>query len=157
MDSKLEPFVNEKGFNILALFGKYIYGNTPLYTALNFSFDNFKKQSNEHKEKILFIISDGDLNDVSMNIDYIGEIRKKSKENDVTIVTIFLTSEPIPKEKILYDSLQNHFTKGSKDLFLMSSSLTYDHPTIKFLIQNGWDIPFLENVNYLLKQIILKD
>lgn len=141
LESKLEPFTNEKGFNILALFGKYIYGNTPLYTALNFSFDNFKKQSNEYKEKILFIISDGNLNDVSKNIDYIGEIRKKSEENDVTIITIFLTSEPIPKEKILYDSLQNHFTKGSKDLFLMSSSLTYDHPIIKFLIQNGWDIP----------------
>ena len=44
---------------------------TPLYTALNFSFDNFKKQSNEYKEKILLIISDGNLNDVSKNIDNI--------------------------------------------------------------------------------------
>ena len=132
---------DKTNFNIIDLFKKYIYGNTPLYTALNLSFDNFKKQSNGKNNKILFIISDGELNDVDKSVDYIGEINKKAKENNVIIVSIFLTSNSIPKEEKLYDTVQNHFTSGSKDLFLMSSTLTYENPVIKFLIQKKWDIP----------------
>lgn len=132
---------NETNFNIIDLFKEYIYGMTPLYTALNIAFDNFKKQSNENNKKFLFIISDGELNDVDKNVDYISEITKKAKENKVTIISIFLTSNSIPKAEKLYDSCQSHFTKGSKDLFLMSSTLTYENPVIKFLIQKGWDIP----------------
>ena len=63
--------------NILDLFSNYIYGNTPLYTSLNYAFNNFQIQSNGNN-KYLIIISDGELNDIQRNFDYIGEIRKKS-------------------------------------------------------------------------------
>ena len=132
---------NNSNINILDLFKDYIYGNTPLYTALNSSFDNFKNQSSDNNHKYLFIISDGELNDIEKNFDYIGEIRKKAENNNIIIVSIFLTSNSIPKEEILYDIPQSHFTSGSKDLFLMSTSLTYEHPIIKFFIQKGWNIP----------------
>ena len=128
-------------FNLLNLFEKYIYGNTPLYTALNISFDNFKKQSGYNNNKFLFIISDGELNDISKNFDYIGEIRKKAEENKIIIISIFLTSRQIPKIRTFYDDVQSHFTNGSKDLFLMSSTLNYENPVIKFFIKKGWNIP----------------
>ena len=140
LEDKLTSPSNSK-FNILDLFKNFIYGNTPLYTALNNAFDNFKNQSSDNNYKYLFIISDGELNDIQKNFDYIGEIRKKAEDNNIIIVSIFLTSNSIPKEEILYDIPQSHFTTGSKDLFLMSSFLTYEHPIIKFFIQKGWNIP----------------
>ena len=130
-----------KSFNLIDLFEKFIYGNTPLYTALNMSFDNFKKQSDYNNNKFLFIISDGELNDITKNFDYIGEIRKKAEENKITIISIFLTSKQIPKDRTFYDEVQSHFTNGSKDLFLMSSTLNYENPVIKFFIKKEWNIP----------------
>ena len=131
---------NNSNFNLLDIFHNYIYGNTPLYTAFNNAFDNFKKHS-ENNNKYLIIISDGELNDVDKNFDYIGEITNKAKNENIMIISIFLTSNYIPKEEKLYDECQNHFSKGEKDLFLMSSTLTYENPIIKFFIQKGWDIP----------------
>ena len=87
LEGKL-AFPNSINFNIIDLFKNFIYWNTPLYTALNLAFDNFKKQSNENNKKYLFIISDGELNDVDNSIDYISEITKKSKENKVIIISI---------------------------------------------------------------------
>ena len=140
LDGKLTSPDNNN-FNLLDLFKNYIYGMTPLYTSLKVAFENFQKQSNYNNNKYLFIISDGELNDINKNFDYIGEIRQKAQSNNVIIISIFLTSNSIPKEEKLYDNIQSHFTSGSKDLFLMSSTLTYDQPIIKFLIQKGWDIP----------------
>ena len=128
-------------FNIIDLFKNYIYGDTPLYTALNIAFDNFKTQSNDSYNKFIFILSDGELTDVDRNSNYIEKITQKAKDLKATIISIFLTSNKIPKEETLYDSYQTHFTQGSKDLFLMSSTLNYENPVIKFLIQKGWDIP----------------
>ena len=68
------------------------------------------------------------------NFDYIGEIRKKAEDNQVMVISIFLTNNSIPKEEKLYDKIESHFSQGSKDLFLMSSTLTYEHPIIKFFI-----------------------
>ena len=44
--------------------------------AINLAFDNFRIQSFNNR-KFLFIISDGELNDISKNFDYIGKIKKK--------------------------------------------------------------------------------
>ena len=140
LEDKLASPNNTK-FNLIDLFTKYIYGSTPLYTALNISFDNFKKQSSNNNNKFLFIISDGELNDIKKNFDYIGEIRKKATDNNVTVISIFLTKNNIPKVQTFYDEVQTHFTGGSKDLFLMSSTLTYEHQIIKFFINRGWNIP----------------
>ena len=128
-------------FNIIDLFKNYIYGDTPLYTALNLAFDNFKTQSSGSYNKFLFILSDGELTDIDRNSNYIEKITQKAEDLKVTIISIFLTSNKIPKEEVLYDNYQSHFTQGSKDLFLMSSTLNYENPVIKFLIQKGWDIP----------------
>ena len=40
------------------------------------AFDNFKMQSNKNNNKFIFILSDGELNDVDKNFDYISEIKK---------------------------------------------------------------------------------
>ena len=97
-------------------------------------------QSNDNL-KFLFLISDGKSTDIKPNVDYITEIRKNAETYEIIIISIFLTSKIIPKEEKLYDECQKHFSKGAKDLFLMSSTLTYEDPVIKFFIQKGWDIP----------------
>lgn len=132
---------NNLKINILDLFTDYIYGSTPLYKAITLSFQNFKKQSHKDNHKYIFIISDGELNDVDKNFDYISEIRQKAEQDKIIIVSIFLTSKKVPYEEKLYDKPQKHFTKGSEDLFYMSSILDYQHPIIQFFIQKGWDIP----------------
>ena len=139
LQDKIEAPDNNQ-FNILDLFSKYIYGDTPLYAALNMAFDNLKTQSDKDNNKFIFILSDGELNDVDKSIDYISKIKENARDNSITIISIFLTTKNI-KEETLYDDIQNHFTKGSKDLFLMSSTLNYEHPVIKFLIQKGWNVP----------------
>ena len=126
---------------LLELFQDYIYGLTPLYTTLNLSFDAFRTQSDKHNHKYLFIISDGELTDVDNDLDYIREIRNNAEENNILIISIFLTSNDIPIEEKLYDTYQEHFSQGSKDLFSMSSILNYENPIIKFFIKKGWDIP----------------
>ena len=140
LENKIITPDNSK-IKILDLFEDYIYGNTPLYTALNLSFFNFQTQSHKDNNKYIFIISDGELNDVDKNFDYITEIREKAENNEIMIISIFLTSSNIPYKSKLYDTIQSHFTKGAQDLFLMSSTLDYQHPIIKFFIQKGWDIP----------------
>ena len=129
LQDKIEAPDNNQ-FNILDLFSKYIYGDTPLYAALNMAFDNFKMQSDKNNNKFIFILSDGELNDADKSIDYISKIKENARDNSITIISIFLTTKNI-KEETLYDDIQNHFTKGSKDLFLMSSTLNYEHPVIK--------------------------
>lgn len=131
----------KSNFNLMDLISRYIYGNTPLYTALNISFDNFKKQSDNNTYKYLFIISDGELNDITKNFDYIKEIRDKAESNNIIIISIFITANGFPKCETFYDEIQPHFTGGSRDLFLMSTSLNYEHPIIKFFIKKGWNIP----------------
>ena len=133
---------NNIDLQILDLFTDYIYGDTPLYKALSLSFYNFKIQSDKDNNKYIFIISDGELNDVNKKtFDYINEIRQKAEQDKIIIISIFLTSKKIPYEEKLYDEFQKHFTYGSKDLFLMSSKLDYQNPIIKFFIEKGWDIP----------------
>ena len=129
LQDKIEAPDNNQ-FNILDLFFKYIYGDTPLYIALNMAFDNLITQSDKNNNKFIFILSDGELNDVDKSIDYISKIKENARDNSITIISIFLTTKNI-KEETLYDDIQNHFTKGSKDLFLMSSTLNYEHPVIK--------------------------
>ena len=139
LEDKIESPDN-KQFNILDLFSKYIYGDTPLYTTLNLAFYNLRIQSDKNNNKYIFIFSDGELTDADSEIDYISKIREYSEGCNITIISIFLTTNNI-NEETLYDEIQSHFTHGSKDLFLMSSTLNYENPVIKFLIQKGWNVP----------------
>ena len=133
---------NYINLQILDLFTDYIYGSTPLYKALSLSFYNFKIHSDKNNNKYILIIIDGELNDVNKkNFDYIKDIKQKAEQDKIIIISIFLTSKKIPYEERLYDEFQKHFTDGSKDLFLMSSKLDYQHPIIKFFIEKGWNIP----------------
>ena len=122
LEVKLES-LNSCDFNILGLFRNHIYGKTPLYTAIQQAFSTFKMQNNDN-QKFLFLISDGKLTDVKKDFDYITKIRKNADTYEIIIISIFLTSKIIPKEEKLYDECQKHFSKGAKDLFLMSSTLT---------------------------------
>lgn len=65
------------------LFDKYIYGMTPLYTTMKSAFENFKVQSNDKNGKFLFIISDGELNDIQEGFDYVSDIRKEAEDNKI--------------------------------------------------------------------------
>ena len=132
----------KKDFKLLDLFENNIYGTTPLYTALNVSFYNLQIQS-ENNRKFIFIISDGELNDIEGDLEpYKSEIIQKAQNLNTIIISIFLTSNEIPKEEKFYDETKKeHLSEGSEFLFSISSTLTYRDYIIKFFIQKGWDIP----------------
>lgn len=137
-DNKFTNYDKGKDFNVLDMFKKYIYGNTPLYTCINISVNSFP----ENKiliDKFLIIISDGLLNDVDKNFDYISDIKKKTK--DIKVIGIYLTNQKIYNEKKLLDDIPYYFDKGAKDLMEMSSLMNYEDSIIKFFILKGWDIP----------------
>ena len=149
VENKLE--YPKSDFKFLDIFEKYIYGETPLYGALKISFENLKIKDNNNENlkikdnnninKFIFIISDGDLTDRPPNCNYIAEINKNANELKIYIISIFLTSNIIPKEEIFYDSIQPHFSRGSVNLFKIAITLTYENAIIKFFIKKGWNMP----------------
>ena len=102
---------------LLELFQDYIYGLTPLYTTLNLSFDAFRTQSGKHNHKYLFIISDGELTDVNNDLDYIREIRNNAEENNILIISTFLTSNDIPIEEKYMILIKSILDKARKIFF----------------------------------------
>ena len=127
-----------ESFDIIDIFEDYIYGDTPLYTSCQKAFGVFEK--NNKNKNYLIIISDGLLNDTKNYDEVINYTKKKSEENNVIIIGIYLNQKS-KSEKKFYDSIQNDFDKGCRILFQITTTINYHNPIIKFFINHGWEIP----------------
>ena len=127
-----------KSFDIIDIFEDYIYGDTPLYTSCQKAFGVFEK--NSKNKNYLIIISDGLLNDTTNYDEVINYAKKKSEENNVIIIGIYLNHKS-KSEKKFYDSIQNNFDNGCRILFQITTTINYHNPIIKFFINHGWEIP----------------
>ena len=131
---------------IMSLFEKEIYWNTPLFTAFNVALKKFKEDFNSC-QKFLLLITDGLANDTKAIKNYTDKIYKSALENDIIVIGIYISDEKkkplssIDKSKQLFDYLDDNLDNGSKDLFKMSSKLSYDNPIISFFIGKGWKVP----------------
>ena len=127
----------EESFTIMDLFENFIYGYTPLCFGSQKAFEIFQ---NREGKKILFIISDGLLNDIDKESaqEY---IKIKSNLLEVITICIYLNSSNKLNQKSFYNEIQSNFDEGAKFLFNISSKLNYHNNIIKFFIKKNWDIP----------------
>ena len=131
---------------IMSIFEKEIYWDTPLFTASQVAFKKFSTDFQSNQNKFLLIITDGLANDTKDEF-YYDKIYKSALSNNIIIIGIYISDEkkkPLflnNNGKQIFDYLQNSFDKGAKDLFKMCSKLPYDNPIIKFLIGKGWTVP----------------
>ena len=84
MEKKIIQPEKDQNISIVDLFENIIYGMTPLYSSWKKACEIF--ENNESKTRVLFIISDGLLNDTNDIISVQNEI--KQKMNDLNIITI---------------------------------------------------------------------
>lgn len=149
--------------NIMNLFDKYLYGNTPLYPCYNHIFKIFQKQNNSNN--FLIIVSDGIFNDVNLEKTK-NDIIKYSNKLNITTICIYLNSANKFKTiKKFYNKIESDFDEGAKFLFNISSKLNYHNCIIKYFMKKDWDIPLngvcnlfiridnSKNLNELIKMI----
>ena len=127
----------EETFSIIDLFENFIYGLTPLYKSCKKALEIFISQNGK---KILFIISDGLLNDVDIKFAQ-DDIMSKTNELGVTTIYIYFNSSNKMNEKKFYNKIQSNFDEGVKFLFNISSELNYHNGIIQFFIKKNWNIP----------------
>ena len=167
--SKIQSKIDSNS-QIMKIFEKEIYWDTPLFTAFNVALEKFCTDFKANK-KILLIITDGLANDTKDKF-YTDKIYNSALTNDIILIGIYISEVKKNENKIplfninnhkkLFDCLDSNFDKGAKDLFQMSSKLPYDNPIIKFLIGKGWTVPlsgecrlfFSVNDNTTLNEII---
>ena len=114
----------------------HIYGGTPMCAALNNAKNVLMETSTN--QKVLFILSDGESGDG--NPRPIAEVLRKF---DVTIVTCFLTSDPIIEPRRLFDEPDPSWSThdGRLVLFEMSSCMENTHTPISYLVDANWVLP----------------
>ena len=165
--TKIQKKIDDNNSKIMSVFEKEIYWNTPLYTAFNVALNKFREDFNDN-QKFLLMITDGLANDIKNIYNYTDKIYKSAERNDIIVIGIYISDErkkPLSSKdnpKQLFDYLENSLNKGEKDLFKMSSKLSYNNPIISFLIGKGWKIPlsgecrlfFSVNDNNNLKEIV---
>ena len=139
MNKKIIQPEQDKKIDIIDLFENIIYGNTPLYSCCKKAFEIFEK--NGSKNKVLFIISDGLLNDVDNIISAQNEIKQKSEQLEIITIGIYLNSSDKLNNKTFYNKIQSNFDVGARFLFNISSELNYHNGIIKFFINKNWNIP----------------
>ena len=91
---------NINNINIIDIYEKYIYGDTPLYTSCMKAFSILEKINNNNK--VLLIISDGLLNDFPKEKAE-DEIKKKIKELQIITVCVFLNSSNNSNNNTFYN------------------------------------------------------
>lgn len=120
------------------LVNEHLFGNDSLETSINLALNTFKEKS-KNNFNFLFIISCG-KEYTEKNNEFIKKINN-DKDNDVIIMTFFLTEKKLQKEKQLYDENMNYSNENGKFLFNLSTLLENSDPFIKFLSKENWDIP----------------
>ena len=137
-DKIIQPKKDEK-ISIIELFETIIYGNTPLFSSCKKAFEIFEK--NTSKNKILFIISDGLLNDEKDLISAQRQIKEKLEELEIITICIYLNASNELNNKTFYNKIQYNSNEGAKFLFNISSQLDYHNSIINFFIKQNWNIP----------------
>jgi len=114
----------------------HIYGGTPMCAALNNAKDVLMETSTN--QKVLFILSDGESADGDPR-----PIAEELRKFDVTIVTCFLTSDPISEPRRLFDEPDPRWSTkdGRLVLFEMSSCMENTHTPVSYLVDANWELP----------------
>ena len=116
----------------------YIYGRTPMVKALREAKGIFDGNP-EINPKVLFILSDGMATDEDLGDP--TSITQELQNSNVTIVTCYFTSQPIPNPKCLVDEEDSSWDEGACVLYNMSSTIPNTNAPVTHLIDYDWDLP----------------
>ena len=138
LDEKL-PYVKQNVFELLdfRMLSDFIVAKKPLIDSLKLALYNYKKQSKPCNDKIFFIISTGESEEIKD--EELQKIKYEARKNNIFIFSIYLNPK-IKQEYKFYDSYRTH-RKEILNLFSVSSWLRYNHPLMNFFILNGWELP----------------
>ena len=117
----------------------FIFGGTPMKKALEHAKEIFDRATVD--QKVLFILSDGSSAD--------GDpfpIAEELRKSNVTIITCFLTSNPITQSKrLLYTKdpawKDPRWDEGVLKLFDMSSNVHNTEIPVTYFIDAKWELP----------------
>ena len=92
-------------------------------------------KDNPSNNKILFIISDGLLNDTNDLISAQQQIKEKLDALKIITICIYVNASDELNNKTFYNEIQPNFDCGAKFLFNISSQLDYHNRIIIFFIK----------------------
>ena len=124
----------------------YIYGGTPMCAALTSALGVFKNCN--QKRKVLVIISDGQPADGNPVEDGLIE---QLKQEQVLIISCFLTSEDIENPRELYSKPKESWSWPAKLMFQISSNVSNQKLPRSLLAARGWRLPQSGNSNLFLQ------
>ena len=136
----VQNFTNEEyefsNFNLNIVMDN-IVDESPLENAIKLAINTFKEKSKDNLN-FLFIITSKDLKDRNENLE---KIIKDFFNNEIVVLSFFLTEEKLSIKKRLYDENERPVNKNMQNLFKISSYLDNEDPFIKFLVLKKWEIP----------------
>ena len=132
--------LHDKMQKFIEVIKPFIFGSTPMCKALNDAMVIFEEKNLEKCKRVLFILSDGVSSDGDPR-----PIAEVLRSMGVFKVTCFLTSDPIPNPKMLYDKAHIFPSSWCRDgrnvLFEMSSVAENTQPPITNLVDANWELP----------------
>lgn len=114
----------------------YIYGRTPLRGATEACRAILSRDCYRQMQKTLLIVSDGIYTDNDP-----VTVAESMQGDDITIATVYLTSNPAISGRSLYYAQKEQWEPGQKTLFSMASRRNCADRPIPVLSSMGWDIP----------------
>ena len=131
----LNESYNQYTPNLFEYFDKYIKKPSLLNIPLKNIFENLKK--NISKNKYIIIISDGNLNQSSEDM---NNLLKECQENNISIITLLLSDKKIIKN-VIYGKFPNNLNLNFKILFDISSKVDYRNPLAHYCIKQNYEFP----------------
>ncbi|KAJ4217026.1 hypothetical protein NW757_014654, partial [Fusarium falciforme] len=126
---------------LLGALRRYMYGRTPMKEALSSSLAVFRAhplatQGGSIQQRVLLVVSDGawtDDNPLTTTVELHNQ--------EVTIATVFLTSdEKIPRRNLI-DKVDKTWHRGQRALFDMASRISCATHPVPVLASVGWEVP----------------
>lgn len=145
--------VNKIGkYSLMHWFRHYIYGMTPMSTAIGECFTKFATSRNM-SHRILFLITDGESNQGSNPYDTVRQYLELDELKNVIIISCYFSSENLENPRKLYYKKPPNINTFCEKLFDLSSVLPVDSSGFKKLADKyGWEFP-PERVCHLFFQI----
>lgn len=123
----------------LASAQEFIFGSTPMRSALEAVNDRFERELSQRTSDTLatlFVLSDGGSTDGDPS-----EALQRIRELGVTVVSCFVTSEDVADPRRLYPYQLSAWSSAAQLMFRNSSLLDPQSEVAAFLAQKGWVIP----------------
>ncbi|XP_045169090.2 uncharacterized protein LOC123531864 [Mercenaria mercenaria] len=136
---------------LLKIIEPFIYGRTPLYSALNETSGVFLRSLNTfpNHRKVLCIVSDGFPTDEG----HMEDIQTQFRTANVTVFGCYVSDYSYVEPRRLYSSSDQKWEDGAKFLFNLSSNIPSSLITRAIFLKYGWAIDVTNNETKLFLHV----